>query len=259
MEDGTLELVQSYKKSLPGQDGKYYHNYSYVVRLRQSINDYKKALKDLVHPAGMNLFGEYLTIDEGATMNVQVSTANSTNVKNTTRSQFITYSSPATYNVRTLTASYSNVDTANVIIFTSNNHGISRNSNTYIIFTDGDMANTPNTVYVVSDVTTNTINIPIENVASTRGNAILYFGNVTINLANHGLSTNDLIYMDFATGDLANLSNATYTANKISNNFFSIDTTTIAKSNGTANVWLGTLTINRNSHGFAVGNTLTLS
>jgi hypothetical protein len=238
------------------QDGKYYHNYSYVVRLRQSINDYKKALKDLVHPAGMNLFGEYLTIDEGATMNVQVSTANSTNVKNTTRSQFITYSSPATYNVRTLKASYSNVDTANVIIFRSNNHGISRNSNTYIIFTDGDMANTPNTVYVVSDVTTNTINIPIENVASTRGNAILYFGNVTINLANHGLSTNDLIYMDFATGDLANLSNATYTANKISNNFFSIDTTTIAKSNGTANVWLGTLTINRNSHGFAVGNTL---
>ena len=84
----------------------------------------------------------------------------------------------------------------------------------------------------------------------------MYFGNVTINLANHGLSTNDLIYMDFATGDLANLSNATYTANKISNNFFSIDTTTIAKSNGTANVWLGTLTINRNSHGFAVGNTL---
>lgn len=238
------------------QDGKYYHNYSYVIRLKQSISDYRKALKDLVHPAGMSMFGEYLTIDEGTTMNVQVGAANTTNSRSIKKSQFVTFRNPATYNVRTLSASYSNVNATNVLVFTSNNHGISRNSNTYIIFTNGDMANTPNTVYVVSDVSTNTFNIPIENVASTRGNAVLFFGNVTISLANHGLSTNDLIYIDFSTGDLANLANATYVTNKISNNFFSINTSTIAKSNGTANIWLGRMTITRNAHGFAVGNTL---
>jgi hypothetical protein len=42
------------------QNRDYYQNYSYVVRVKESINKYRKALKDLIHPAGFRLFGEYL-------------------------------------------------------------------------------------------------------------------------------------------------------------------------------------------------------
>jgi hypothetical protein len=46
------------------QDRDYYQNFSYVLRLKESIANYRKAIKQLVHPAGMKLFGQYLTIDE---------------------------------------------------------------------------------------------------------------------------------------------------------------------------------------------------
>jgi hypothetical protein len=46
------------------QDRDYYQNFSYVLRLKESIATYRKVIKQLVHPAGMKLFGQYLTIDE---------------------------------------------------------------------------------------------------------------------------------------------------------------------------------------------------
>lgn len=45
------------------QDRDYYQNHSYVIRVEDSINKYRKVIKDLLHPAGMKLFGEYLSIN----------------------------------------------------------------------------------------------------------------------------------------------------------------------------------------------------
>lgn len=45
------------------QDRDYYQNHSYVIRVEDSINKYRKAIKDLLHPAGMKLFGEFLRDD----------------------------------------------------------------------------------------------------------------------------------------------------------------------------------------------------
>lgn len=42
------------------QDHDYYQNFSYVVRMKESLRTYKKALKNLLHPAGMKLWAEYL-------------------------------------------------------------------------------------------------------------------------------------------------------------------------------------------------------
>jgi len=50
------------------QDRDYYQPFSYVIKIKQSIEKYRKALKDLVHPAGMKVFGEYTTVDEGDTL-----------------------------------------------------------------------------------------------------------------------------------------------------------------------------------------------
>lgn len=40
------------------QDSFYYQDFSYVVRIGQSINEWRSALRKAVHPAGWNIFGE---------------------------------------------------------------------------------------------------------------------------------------------------------------------------------------------------------
>lgn len=52
------------------QDRDYYQNYSYVIRIEESIDKYRKIVKDLLHPAGMKLFGEYLKTDQNVHGNV---------------------------------------------------------------------------------------------------------------------------------------------------------------------------------------------
>lgn len=41
------------------QDSRYYQAFSYVIKIDQSLNTYKTIVKNLVHPAGMAVFGEY--------------------------------------------------------------------------------------------------------------------------------------------------------------------------------------------------------
>ena len=41
------------------QDSRYYQAYSYVIKIDQSLNTYKTIVKNLIHPAGMAIFGEY--------------------------------------------------------------------------------------------------------------------------------------------------------------------------------------------------------
>lgn len=59
------------------QNRDYYQDYSYVIKIGQSIDSYRKAVKELIHPAGTKLFGEYVKTDNGETMNLQVSIAQS--------------------------------------------------------------------------------------------------------------------------------------------------------------------------------------
>lgn len=45
----------------------YYQNFSYVVQIDESLNNYRKALMDLIHPAGLKVYGEYLFEDNNQT------------------------------------------------------------------------------------------------------------------------------------------------------------------------------------------------
>lgn len=45
--------------SIKLQDSLYYQKFSYVVRIDERLDTYKAAVKSLLHPAGMALFGEY--------------------------------------------------------------------------------------------------------------------------------------------------------------------------------------------------------
>src|SRR5665213_945432 len=59
------------------QDRDYYQNFSYVIRVKESIDKYRKTFKDLVHPAGLKMFGEYQYIDDSLTSNLTPSIADS--------------------------------------------------------------------------------------------------------------------------------------------------------------------------------------
>ena len=41
------------------QDSKYYQAFSYVIRIDERLSSYKSAVKTMLHPAGMALFGQY--------------------------------------------------------------------------------------------------------------------------------------------------------------------------------------------------------
>jgi hypothetical protein len=41
------------------QDSRYYQAYSYVIKIDEKLESYKTAVKNLIHPAGMAIFGEY--------------------------------------------------------------------------------------------------------------------------------------------------------------------------------------------------------
>lgn len=67
VELGSLTKYPGYYKNNDGflddaifiQDSKYYQAYSYVLKINETLESYKSAVKTLVHPAGMALFGEY--------------------------------------------------------------------------------------------------------------------------------------------------------------------------------------------------------
>lgn len=46
------------------QDSKYYQAFSYVIKIDQRLQEYASAVKTIVHPAGMAMFGEYTIVND---------------------------------------------------------------------------------------------------------------------------------------------------------------------------------------------------
>jgi hypothetical protein len=136
------------------QDGKYYHNYSYVVRIQQAISKYRNALKSLIHPAGMSLFGEYLRVDDGNTLNVQVRSVNST--------------FKIIYNL----AQY-NANLGNIRIHKTD-HGLENGNTVYLEFQSGNTINIMNGIFTVATSNANTFFVLQANTVNTSGN--VYYG-----------------------------------------------------------------------------------
>lgn len=136
------------------QDGRYYHNYSYVVKIKQAISKYRKALKDLIHPVGMSLFGEYISVDEGDTMNVQVRTANTTD--------------KIIYRLAEYVANLGNIR----ILRTD--HGLLSGNTVYLEFQSGNTINISNGIFTVATSNANTFFVIQANTVNTSGN--VYYG-----------------------------------------------------------------------------------
>jgi hypothetical protein len=46
------------------QDSRYYQAFSYVIKIDQRLQEYASAVKTIVHPAGMAMFGEYTIVND---------------------------------------------------------------------------------------------------------------------------------------------------------------------------------------------------
>jgi hypothetical protein len=102
------------------QNRDYYQSFSYVVKLKKSLDSYLRALKELVHPSGMKLFGEYLYVDNGESSNVAVKSIEDQ------------------VSVGTVRGYYHNV--GNVII-TYTSHGLTNANTVYVEWLSGNVAN----------------------------------------------------------------------------------------------------------------------
>lgn len=169
------------------QDRDYYQNYSYVIRVNDSVNKYRKAIKDLVHPAGTKLFGDYLLTDANA-INATVNL--STNITNTklVRASYITNVDDViltgNYIIKQLNATYApriiggryNISSSiattyttspSSIIISNPNNNIGTSSNIYLRFISPLSANVVNGYYAVAFANQSHIIVPTANANST--------------------------------------------------------------------------------------------
>ena len=134
------------------QDRDYYQNYSYVIRVRESLDKYRAAIKALAHPSGMKLFGEYTFEDE----NIPTIASGAGVVNGTTlRYKFVTGDYEA--------------NLSNVQVNAGRPHGFIQNDTVYLEFISGDTINISNGIFVVSTSNANTFFITHPNSACTSG------------------------------------------------------------------------------------------
>ena len=132
------------------QNRDYYQNYSYVIKLRRSVDEYRQALKELIHPAGMKLFGEYLSVDNGQSMNVRITQTS------------------GIYANGTYEASYVATSNANgKLIIVSSARNVSAVSNAYLEFAVSSSANLSNGIYSVTNLSNNSFRVYEANTTLT--------------------------------------------------------------------------------------------
>lgn len=138
------------------EDRDYYQNFSFVVRVKESISNYRNALKDLAQPAGTKLFGDY------------VNALTSVNVEN-----YVVISNTEVILSKDGTFRASNSNSVYIYV---RNHGFANNDNVYVEFNSGVTVNTVNGIYMVSNVlasNVNTFNVRISSAATASGNATI--------------------------------------------------------------------------------------
>ena len=203
------------------EDRDYYQNFSYVVKVDETINKYRKTIKDLIHPVGMKMFGEYLTVDDQNTYvnaNVSVDFSEATFVDSYYQVQdYITGTlSPtkisANLNPEIINANYT-VDNANQsgsFIATGNNyvvyspsHGFAKDDYVYFSIYQGAASNLVNGTYLVTYANANYLIVKNPyTVVSNTGNLQLYNPKIQVTADRTvALDVGENVHLTFTTTD----------------------------------------------------------
>lgn len=267
------------------EDRDYYQEFSYVVRVDESIENYRKAINDLTHPAGTKLFGEYTFVFDNETdtnTNVTVSYSNTESnvaayrtmyqVQGYTSGVFVPNVVTGIANAEFVVGSFS-MNTSNhvstytaqskFIIINYPSHSFLANDRVFLQFSGSNTwANLGNTTYVVTSANVNFINVYntlTENTTrSNTGTVTVYKPDVTIVVPHSRPNLNDNVYLQFKTTD-PSLANGYYTVSGIkSGNTFNITHPNMTTANDAANVAnliTKKIIVTANNHEFSVGNT----
>jgi len=165
------------------QDRDYYQNFSYVIKIDESTRKYSKAIRDLVHPAGTKMFGDYLLTDfndidiaSNATSTIPNNKLLLTNYRvilddvtltgtynvNTFTTEYAPKVIEASYNVRSDIASSYSTQNSSIIVY-SPNHNLSRNDNVYLKFHTAAYANITNGLYTIRSANASYFVVPVVN------------------------------------------------------------------------------------------------
>jgi hypothetical protein len=160
------------------EDRDYYQNFSYVIRSTKSISSYRDTIKNIIHPAGLKLWGEYRYLNEATNTTCPCNASNA----------LVRTSISKTY-----------VKTGNTINISYASHGLTTNSNVTLEFTSGGYSNVRNGIYMITDAQTNFFTV-------TQKSNVL---SITINNAGLLYNTNSYLVI---TGD-GQGANASFTKN----------------------------------------------
>lgn len=261
------------------EDRDYYQNFSYVVKVDQSLASYKKSVIDLAHPSGMKLFGEYAFRDNVAIDSpIEPQPASYFKLNDGTyrviykRATYGVQSTPAQYTPYRFGATYSLSNTGNSVYYEAtresidlrvNNHGYVVGDTVYLSFGPNTSPNLTNTLYTVRFVkNANSFFARTSNVGVNTVNGTVTVYNPAISITpTGGVANGSNIRIVFDTSDPA-LSNAVYTVRTGNANSMIVVHPNIASAislSGNANVYTNTVTVTLNSHGYTSNAYLTFS
>lgn len=263
----------------------YYQEFSYVVKVDETINKYRAAVKDLTHPAGTKLFGEYDFVFDNETLtntNVEVVFSNTESITLPYKTMYqvqgytsgvfapgiVTGVANAEFVAGTYSMNTSNHMTAysaanNDIVIPYFNHGYREGDFVFLQFSGSNTwANLGNTNYTVTQA--NISHFTVYNTLTERSDGVANVGNVRIwnpdvmiTLPYSVPSTNDNVYIQFQTVD-DSLSNGYYQVRSVKNaNTFNVlhpNMTTANDAANVANIITKKIIVSANNHGFSVGD-----
>jgi hypothetical protein len=265
------------------EDRDYYQEFSYVVRVDETTNKYRAALKDLIHPAGTKMYGEYtVTYDSANSVNsnLEVTYANTGNILNAYKSTYqVQGYTPGVFNPNVVvgvanaefvvgsykvnTSNHLSVYDANSNIITIQyyTHGFIANDYVYLHF-GGDAnawANLANANYIVTSANQNYFSVYNPNILyprSNTGNVKVWNPDVTVYMPYSRPSVNDNVYLQFQTTD-PSLSNGFYTVYATPGvNTFNVMHNSMITANDAANVAnliTKKIIVTANNHEYVVG------
>ena len=267
------------------EDRDYYQEFSYVVRVDESLENYRKAIKDLTHPAGTKMFGEYTFTFDGETetnTNISVTYANTESalldyqtmyqVQGYTSGTFAPNIVVGVANAEFVVGAYTMNTSNHLSTYSAQNHSIIinypshsflANDHIFLQFTGKNTwSNLANTTYTVTSANVDYItvyNTLTENVArSNNGNVQVYKPDVTIVVPYSRPALGENVYIQFQTVD-PSLANGYYVVSGIKSvNTFNIihpNMTTANDAANVANLITKKITITANNHEYSAGNT----
>lgn len=207
------------------QDRDYYQIFSYVIKSTESISTYRQAVKDIIHPAGVKLFGEYKYLNENTDVDYSMDSLDSKErgIKDKTY-----------------------VKTANTINVNYTSHNLSVNSNVILEFTSGGSNNVRNGIYIIQNTSTDYFKVlqksSLSNVTIVNPGR-LYNANSYLVITGNGYGAN-VTYKTNANGSIVSV-----TINEPGIGFTSVPTITANGSNSIAAVFSANLSYSNNTTG----------